>query len=248
MAVSINLRSNCYSVMVNIINNIDVDILFLLIQTSDVQFIECVQLYLRQCHHLPIQYRNILALLWAARLIWCWRLWIIWFNNQLTCSLDVYIASVVLWQVLFQALDELLHLLNWEIFLATIIQLLHILIGDILFALLQQCYHTTCVWQIFLIFLENILCIYVWNIVAIFLNQSDSILKRNILFLGFKNLFQLINRKIFLVIVCKILETCYGKMISVCFEQQVYLTKWNKLGILISLKYLNNLIINLIGS
>ena len=113
LAVSINLRSNCYSVMVNIINNIDVDILFLLIQTSDVQFIECVQLYLRQCHHLPIQYRNILALLWAARLIWCWRLWIIWFNNQLTCSLDVYIASVVLWQVLFQALDELLHLLNW---------------------------------------------------------------------------------------------------------------------------------------
>ena len=192
LATLIDLRRNGNSITVNVIINVEVDVLFLLIQTCNIQLIKLVQLYLRQSHHLPIQYRNILALFWAAWLVWCWRFWFFWFNNQLTCSLDIYIASIVLWHVLFKALDELLHLFNWEIFLATIIQLLHILIGDILFALLQQCYYTTSVWQIFLIFLKNLLCIYVWNIIAIFLNQYYYIIIRDILLLGLENLFQIL--------------------------------------------------------
>ena len=192
LAMRINLRSDNNITLVQIIINPEVDVLFLLIQTCDIQLIKLVQLYLRQIHLIPIQYRNILALFWAAWLVWSWRFWFFWFYNQLTCSLDIYIASIVLWHVLFKALDELLHLFNWEIFLATIIQLLHILIGDILFALLQQCYYTTSVWQIFLIFLKNLLCIYVWNIIAIFLNQYYYIIIRDILLLGLENLFQIL--------------------------------------------------------
>ena len=72
--MSINLRSDDYRALIQVIINEVVNSL-LVIQTSNVQLIKFVQLYLRQLHHSPIQCRYILTCFWAARLViaWCWR-------------------------------------------------------------------------------------------------------------------------------------------------------------------------------
>ena len=246
LAVCINLRSNYYCISMNIVSNEEVDC-WLAIQTCDVQLIELVQLYIRQFHHLPIQYLYVLALFWAARLFWCWRLWIIWLDNQLASGLHVYVARVILWQILFQAINEHLHLFDWEILFATINHFLQILMCDIFLTFLQYRSHTTCNWEILLIVIENLLCIYVWDVVTIFLNQGDCILERNIFFLSLENFFQLCYREVFLVVIHNILDTCDSEVIAICLKQQIYLTKWDKLSKWSSLEQLNHFVINLIG-
>ena len=79
LAVRINLRSDNNGTLVQIIINPEVDVLFLLIQTCNVQLIEFVQLYLRQLYHSPIQYIHALTLLWAA-----WGLWLYWIITTAT--------------------------------------------------------------------------------------------------------------------------------------------------------------------
>ena len=246
LAVCINLRSNYYCISMNVVSNEEVDC-WLAIQTCDVQLIELVQLYIRQFHHLPIQYLYVLALFWAARLFWCWRLWIIWLDNQLASGLDIYVARVILWQILFQAINEHLHLFDWEILFATINHFLQILMCDIFLTFLQYRSHTTCSWEILLIVIENLLCIYVWDVVTIFLNQGDCILERNIFFLSLENFFQLCYREVFLVVIHNILDTCDSEVIAICLKQQIYLTKWDKLSKWSSLEQLNHFVINLIG-
>ena len=117
LAVSINLRNDSNGIVVNIVINEEVDYI-LVIQTCNIQLVECIQLYIRQFHHLPIQYRNVCALFWAARLIWCW---IIWIDDSLVIYTDCHIASSAeaciarqVAQIIAILFDHLSHLLRFN--------------------------------------------------------------------------------------------------------------------------------------
>ena len=117
LAVSINLRNDSNSIVVNIVINEEVDYI-LVIQTCNIQLVECIQLYIRQFHHLPIQYRNVCALFWAARLIWCWIIWIddslvIYTDCHIACSAEACIARQVA-QIIAILFDHLSYLLRFN--------------------------------------------------------------------------------------------------------------------------------------
>ena len=152
-----------------------------------------------------------------SRITTFWSLWdsvILYY--QVTFALNVHVAGIIFWEILFQALEVLLKLLDWNILLAIVNYLQHIILRDVFSHVLQ---HHTCIWQILLIVIENLLHIHYWDILAIFLNQCQYFINRSIFFLQLKLLFQLVIRNIFLIIIDEFLNTSKGKVCSIAIKQ-----------------------------